>query len=176
MAEEFNALIKNGTWTLVPHTPSMNVVGCNGYINKIKHKADGTIERYKAHLVTKGFHQQQGIDYGETFSPVVKPTTIRTVLSIAVSRGWSVRQLDVHNVFLHGFFDTQVYMQQPPGFEDVTSPNHVYRLHRSLYGLNHAPWAWFSRLSQFLIHQGLRLPRMIIHFLFSPMVEFKYLF
>jgi len=100
MNTEFDALLKNGTWSLVPFSPSMNIVGSK-WVFKIKRKANGDIERYKARLVAKGFHQQPGIDYAETYSPVVKPISIRTVLSIAVSAGWEIRQVDVSNAFLH---------------------------------------------------------------------------
>ncbi|XP_043692860.1 uncharacterized mitochondrial protein AtMg00820-like [Telopea speciosissima] len=90
MAEEFNALLRIDTWSLVPRTTQMNLIG-NKWVYRIKQKADGSLERYKTRLVAKGFHQQHGLDYGETFSPVVKPTTIRCVLSIAVSNGWPIR-------------------------------------------------------------------------------------
>jgi hypothetical protein len=86
MNEEFDALLQNGTWSLVSPSPAMNVVRCK-WVFRIKRKADGQIERYKARLVAKGFHQQPGIDFSETYSPVVKPITIRTVLSIGVSAG-----------------------------------------------------------------------------------------
>ena len=85
MNTEFDALLKNQTWTLVPSTQAHNLVGCK-WVFRVKHRADGSIERYKARLVAKGFHQQPGIDYTETFSPVVKPTTIRTVLSLVLSK------------------------------------------------------------------------------------------
>jgi hypothetical protein len=111
MDEEFNALIKTGTWTLVPKTNSMNIVGTK-WVFRIKRKADGSIERYKARLVAKGFHQQEGIDYFETYSPVVKPITIHTVLSLAVSAGWCIKQVDVSNAFLHGQLQEPVYMSQ----------------------------------------------------------------
>ncbi|BBG99703.1 Far-red impaired responsive family protein, partial [Prunus dulcis] len=114
MTEEINALLKNNTWSLVPHSPLHAPVGCK-WVFRIKRNSDGSIERYKARLVAKGFHQQPGLDFTETFSPVVKPATVRTVLSLAVSRGWSLRQLDVKNAFLHGFLDEDVYMTQPPG-------------------------------------------------------------
>src|SRR3954466_2784500 len=90
MTTEFNALLKNNTWVLVPRPSHLNVVGCK-WVFKLKHRADGSIERYKARLVAKGFHQQAGIDFDETFSPVIRPTTIRIVLSLAVSSGWSFR-------------------------------------------------------------------------------------
>ena len=90
MNVEFDALLKNQTWILVPSHTARNVIGCK-WVFRVKCHADGSVERYKARLVAKGFHQLPGIDFGETFSPVIKPTTVRTILSIAVSRGWVLR-------------------------------------------------------------------------------------
>ena len=90
MDAEYQALMKNKTWHLVPRPKGKNIVGCK-WVYKIKRKADGTVDRYKARLVAKGFKQQYGIDYEETFSPVVKAATIRFILSIVVSRGWPLR-------------------------------------------------------------------------------------
>jgi histone deacetylase 1/2 len=146
MQEEYNALMENQTWTLVPSSSNKNLIDCK-WVYRIKHRADGTIDRYKARLVAKGFKQRYGIDYEDTFSPVVKIATIRTVLSIAVSRDWSLRQLDVKNAFLHGVLEEEVYMKQPPGFEHPDTPHHVCRLDKALYGLKQAPRAWYSRLS-----------------------------
>jgi hypothetical protein len=140
MIEEIKALHGNHTWSLVPLHPSMNVVGSR-WVYKIKRHADGRIDRYKARLVARGFTQQEGIDYLETFSPVVKPTTVRLVITIAVTHGWKIHQLDVHNAFLNGILQEEVYMAQPPGFVDPTLPSYVCRLHKSLYGLKQAPRA-----------------------------------
>ncbi|KAI5322289.1 hypothetical protein L3X38_031361 [Prunus dulcis] len=112
MTKKINALLKNHTWSLVPSSPSHNLVGCK-WVFPIKRHSDGSIQRYKARLVVKGFHQRSGIDYTESFSPIVKPATIRTVLSFAVSCGLSLCQLDLKNAFLHGFFQEDIYMAQP---------------------------------------------------------------
>jgi len=111
MDAEYDALIKNKTWHLVPPRKGVNIIDCK-WVYKVKHKADGSLDRYKARLVAKGFKQRYGVDYEDTFSPVVKHATIRTILSVAVSRGWCLRQLDVQNAFLHGFLE-EVYMRQP---------------------------------------------------------------
>jgi hypothetical protein len=153
MNVEFDALMRNGTWSLVPSTPNQNIIGCK-WVFRIKRKADGSIERYKARLVAKGYHQQPGIDFYETYSPVIKPTTIRTVLSIAVALGWCLRQIDIQNAFLHGFLNEEVFMAQPPGFCHPQLPHHVCHLRKALYGLKQAPRAWFSRLSNRLLALG----------------------
>nr|GEV44423.1 ribonuclease H-like domain-containing protein [Tanacetum cinerariifolium] len=98
---------------------------------------------YKARVVANGRSQQQGIDYDETFSPVVKPATISTILSLVVSRDWPIHQLDVKNAFLHGHLFETVYMHQPPGFVDPNKPGYVCHLQRSFYGLKQASRAWF---------------------------------
>lgn len=153
MQEEIKALIQNRTWDLVPRPPTTNIVGSK-WVFKTKLKEDGTIDRYKARLVARGFSQIPGLDFGETFSPVIKHTTIRMIFSVAVTLGWKMRQLDVKNAFLHGFLKEEVFMEQPPGFINEDLPNHVCKLNRSLYGLKQAPRAWFDRLSQCLLHLG----------------------
>ncbi|KAJ4755932.1 polyprotein [Rhynchospora pubera] len=153
MAKEIDALAHNQTWVLVPPPPDQRVIGSK-WVFKIKRHSDGSIERYKARLVAKGYHQQEGIDFTDTFSPVVRPTTIRIVLSLAVSSNWSIRQLDVQNAFLHGDLSNQVFMSQPPGFTDPAKPDHVCLLSKAIYSLKQSPRAWFHKLSQALLTFG----------------------
>jgi hypothetical protein len=107
-------------------------------------------------LVIKGFKQRYGIDYEDTFSLVIKATTIHFVLSFAVSNNWCCYQLDVQNAFLHGFLEEDVYMRQPPGYEDPKHPAAVCKLVRALYGLKQAHRAWYSRLSNKLQQLGFK--------------------
>jgi hypothetical protein len=152
MDSEYSALMKNKTWHLVPPQQGGNIIDCK-WIYKIKRKDDGSLDRYKARLVAKGFKQRYGVDYEDTFSPVIKSTTIRIVLSVAVSRGWHLRQLDVQNPLLHGNLEEDVYMRQPLGFEDKSMLN-VCKLDKALYGLKQAPRAWYSKLSVMLCEIG----------------------
>jgi hypothetical protein len=153
MNKEVDALQKNNTWHPVPQKPGTNIIDCM-WVYKVKRKEDGNIDRYKARLVAKGFKQRYGIEYEDTFSPVVKATTTHLVLSLAVSQGWSLRQLDVQNAFLHGVLEEEVYMRQPPGYESKESPDYVCRLDKAIYGLKQAPRAWYSRLSTKLHQLG----------------------
>lgn len=104
------------------------------------------MERFKARLVAKGFEQQCGIDYTETFSPVIKPSTIRSLLSLAVQFDWTIRQLDMSNAFLHGSLIENLFMEQPKGFVDSSKPDFSCKLHKALYG--------FHRLSSYLLELG----------------------
>jgi hypothetical protein len=135
-----------GCHNLVPPQKGINVIDSK-WVWKKKYKADGSLDKYKARLVAKGYTQCYGIDYEDTFSPVVKPATIRVVLSLAVSQGWNLRQLDVSNAFLHGYLEEVVYMKQSPGYEDETLPGYVCKLDKALYGLKQALRAWYSRHS-----------------------------
>jgi hypothetical protein len=149
MQEEYSALMANRTWDLVPPPPGANIV-TGKWIFRHKFHADGSLDCYKARWVLRGFSQRPGIDFDETFSPVVKPATVRTVLNLAVSRGWPIHQLDVKNAFLHGTLAEAVYCIQPSGFVNTAHPNSVCRLNKSLYGLKQAPRAWYNRFATFL--------------------------
>ena len=126
MSEEFNNFLKNNTWSLVPLLPGHTAIGCK-WVSYLKTNADGTILRHKTRLVDKGYHQHPGIDFTDTFSLAVKPTTIRLVLSITLSSNFPLK-----HVFLHGHLNEEVYMPQLARFTHSDMLSHVYHLHRSL--------------------------------------------
>ncbi|KAJ4749494.1 Retroelement pol polyprotein-like [Rhynchospora pubera] len=152
MKAEIKALEANGTWTVEELPQGKTPIGCK-WVYRIKYHSDGTIERYKARLVALGNRQVEGIDYTETFSPVAKMGTIRTVLAVAIAKGWELHQMDVHNAFLHGELHEEVYMRLPPGFTSSLSGK-VCQLKKSLYGLRQAPRMWFSKLTTALQKYG----------------------
>jgi hypothetical protein len=153
MNSEFHALLKNRIWHLVPPGQAQNIIDCK-WVYKLKAKADGSIDRYKARLVSKGFKQRYGLNYEETFSPVVKSITIHLVLSFTVLQGWELRQLDMQNAFLHDVLKEEVYMRQPPGYEDASKPGYLSKLDKALYGLKQAPRIGYARLSNKLFQLG----------------------
>jgi hypothetical protein len=144
MKEELDALHKNNTWDLVDLPPRKSVVGCK-WVYKIKTCSDGTVDRYKARLVARGFTQEYGVDYEETFALFARLSFVRALLAIAASRHWSLCQMDVKNAFLNGDLSEEVYMQPPSGLSHPT--NKVCRLRQALYGLKQAPRAWFAKFS-----------------------------
>ncbi|KAJ0444834.1 putative RNA-directed DNA polymerase [Helianthus annuus] len=146
MEIEMEALLRNKTWEKCVLPPGKKTVGCR-WVFTIKHKPDGSIERYKARLVAKGYTQTYGIDYSETFSPVAKIDTIRVLFSIAANEGWPLHQFDVKNAFLHGELKEEVYMEAPPGFTTDFKTREVCRLKKTLYGLKQSPRAWFGRFT-----------------------------
>jgi hypothetical protein len=137
MSEELAALQANNTWSLVPRPADTNVVS-GKWVFWHKFLPDGALDRYKAQWVLRGFTQQHGVDNSETFSPAVKPATIRMVLSVALSHNWPIHQMDVKNTFLHGTLTETIYCEQPSGFVDSSHPNYVCHLNKSLYGLKQA--------------------------------------
>jgi hypothetical protein len=153
MEEEYVALIANNTWDLVPRPVGSNAV-TGKWIFKHKFNSDGSLKRYKARWVLRGFTQRPGVDYDETFSPVVKPAMVHTVLSLAVSRSWPVHQLNVKNAFLHGTLSETVYCSRPTEFVDPAQPDCVCLLNKSLYGLKQPPQAWYSRFATYITSMG----------------------
>jgi hypothetical protein len=138
MREGFNVLMNQHTWTLVLRPAGANMV-TDKWIFWHKLHFDGSLSHYKARWVVYGFTQQQGIDFEETFNPVIKPATIRVVHGIVVSNGWPMHQLDVKNAFLHATLQETICAQQPVGFVSSTHPDYVCKLIKSLYGLKQAP-------------------------------------
>ncbi|KAJ6980846.1 hypothetical protein NC653_024262 [Populus alba x Populus x berolinensis] len=123
MEEELASLHQNQTWSLVPCNPLMNGIGSK-CVFKTKLKPDGSLDRLKAPIVAQGFHQIDGVDYTETFSLVVKPGTIRMIITIGLVKHWTIQQLDVRNAFLHGLPSEDIYMEQSPDMTDPKLPHH----------------------------------------------------
>ncbi|KAJ0703042.1 putative RNA-directed DNA polymerase [Helianthus annuus] len=149
---EMEALLRNKTWEMVDLPANRKPIGCK-WVFKIKYKANGEIERYKARLVAKGYNQREGLDFGETFSPVVKMVTVRCVLSLAVKNDWTLFQLDINNAFLYGSITEDVYMSPPEGYFS-NNDNKVCKLVKSLYGLKQAPRKWNEKLTNVLLSVG----------------------
>ncbi len=115
MDEEMATLDANVTWELVALPKDKKTIGCK-WVYKVKHNVNGSVNRYKARLVAKGYAQTYGIDYEETYSPIAKMTTIRAIIVMAVTKRWSLHQMDVMNVFRHGDLHEEMYMEQPLGY------------------------------------------------------------
>jgi hypothetical protein len=143
MTEEYQSILNNDVWDIVPILEGKSVV-TSKWIYKIKHAADGSVKKYKAIFVARGFSQVEGINYEETFSPVAQYTSICTIIALATSMGWKVHQMDVQTTFLNGDIDEEFYIEQPEGFVIPDEKTHVCRLKKSLYGLKKAPHAWYE--------------------------------
>lgn len=150
MRAEIEALERNHTWDLQDLPPDKKALRCK-WVYTIKLRSDGTIERYR--LVVLGNNQTEGLDYTETFSPVAKMTTVRLFLDVAAKLNHEIHQMDVHNAFLHGDLEEEVYMKLPPGFSDKNETR-VCRLRKSLYGLKQARRCWFAKLVEALLKYG----------------------
>jgi hypothetical protein len=153
MKEEYKSIIKNDVWEIVPIPKGKDVVSSK-WLFKIKHAADGSIEKYKARFVARGFSQKEGIDYEETFAHVAGYTSIRTIIALAAKMKWKLYQMDMKTTFLNGIIEEEVYIEQPQGFEVEDKKSHVYRLKKALYGLKQAPRAWYGRIDSFLTSLG----------------------
>ena len=153
MQEEMESLHENHTYELT-ELPKGKKALRNKWVYKLKPGDGGNPPRYKARIVVKGFQQKKGVDFDEIFAPVVKMTSIRTVLSIAASMDLEVEQMDVKTAFLHGDLEEEIYMQQPEGFEKKGKENLVCRLKKSLYGLKQAPRQWYRKFESFMTENG----------------------
>ncbi|GJV61821.1 ribonuclease H-like domain-containing protein [Tanacetum coccineum] len=145
MDAEIEALNKNHTWITTDMHANRKSIGSK-WVFKIKYKDDGEIKRYKARLVAKGFNKRECIDFDETFSPIVKMSTVRCLIALSVQNKWPLFQLDVNNVFLYGDLEEDVYITIPQGFYDKTNQSKVYKLVKSLYGLRKALIKWNEKL------------------------------
>jgi hypothetical protein len=155
MQEELNNFTRNEVWHLVPR-PNQNVVGTKWVFHN-KQDEHGVVIRNKARLVAKGYSQVEGLDFDETYAPVARLESIRILLAYATYHGFKLYQMDVKSAFLNGPIKEEVYVVQPPGFEDSEYPNHVYNLSKALYGLKQAPRAWYECLRDFLITNGFKV-------------------
>ena len=155
MQEELNNFKRNEVWTLVPR-PKQNVVGTK-WVFRNKQDEHGVVTRNKARLVAKGYAQVAGLDFEETFAPVARLESIRILLAYAAHHSFRLYQMDVKSAFLNGPIKEEVYVEQPPGFEDERYPDHVCKLSKALYGLKQAPRAWYECLRDFLIANAFKV-------------------
>jgi len=153
MDEKMATLDVNFTWELIALLKDKKTMGCK-WVYKVKHNVDESVNKYKARLVAKGYAQTYGINYEETYNPVAKMTTIRAIIAMATTKGWSLHQMDVNNVFLHGDLQEKMYMEQPLDYVDQTYPNLVCRLKKALYGLKQAPKALSNKIGQYIVTSG----------------------
>jgi hypothetical protein len=153
MDEEIRCIERNQTWKLVDVPDDKDVISVK-WIYKTKQDAEGKVQKYKARLVARGFTQQPGIDFNETFAPVACMDTVRTVLAIVAQYKWPVYQMDVKSTFLNGNLEEEVYVEQPQGYEVPGQEDKVYRLKKALYGLKKALRAWYSHIDSYLTQNG----------------------
>jgi hypothetical protein len=142
MQEKLNNFTRNEVRSLVDRL-KQNVIGMK-WVCQNKQDEHGMVTRNKARLVAQGFTQIEGLDFGETYAPVARLESIRILLAFATHNDFKLYQMDVKSAFLNGLISELVYVEQPPGFEDSKFPNHVYKLHKALYGLKKAPRAWYE--------------------------------
>ena len=155
MQKEMKSIYDNDVWDLVELPAGRKLVGSK-WVFKVKRDADGNMERCKARLVARGFTQKYGVDYDETFSPVIRFESFRALVALAVKHGLQLHQMDVTTAFLHGVLEEDVYMKQPEGFERSGEEHMVCKLKKSLYGLKQSPRCWNTALDQKLQEMGFR--------------------
>ncbi|KAI3718270.1 hypothetical protein L6452_19134 [Arctium lappa] len=155
MQDELLQFERKKVWRLIPLPEGKSIIGTK-WVFKNKRDESGVVVRNKARLVAKGYCQQEGIDYDETFAPVARLEVIRIFLSYVAHKNFTVFQMDVKSAFLNGILHEEVYVAQPEGFVDPKNPDHVYVLDKALYGVKHAPRAWYETLTQFLLASGFK--------------------
>jgi hypothetical protein len=153
MLEEYISIIKNNVWDIVPRPKDKSVVSSK-WIYNIKHAADGSVENFKARFAARGFTQKEGIDYEETFSPVVRYTSILTIIALASILVWKLHHMDVKKTFLNGKIEHDVFVEQPDCFVLHNKGTHVCKLRKALYGLKKDPRVWYDRIDGFLKSLG----------------------
>jgi len=136
-------------WSLVPRSDDINIIGSK-WVFRNKVDEDGNIVRNKARLVAKGYNQEEGIDFNEKYEPIARLEAVRLLLAYACMCNFKLSQMNVKKTFLNGLLNEEVYVSQPPCFEDHLYPNHVFKLKKALYGLKQAPRECYERLSNFL--------------------------
>ncbi|GKB04601.1 retrovirus-related pol polyprotein from transposon TNT 1-94 [Tanacetum coccineum] len=152
MQEELNEFERLKVWELVPRPDRVMIITLK-WIYKVKLDELGGVLKNKARLVARGYRQEEGIDFEESFAPVARLEAIRIFIAFAAHMNMIVYQMDVKTAFLNGILREEVYVSQPDGFVDPENPNHVYKLKKALYGLKQAPRAWYDLLSSFLLSQ-----------------------
>jgi hypothetical protein len=140
MTKQYQSIIKNDVWEIVSRPKNKDLVSSK-WLLKIKHVAYGSIEKHKARFVGHGFSQNEGIDYEETFSPVARYTSIKTIIALATKMKWKLHQMDVKIAFLNGVIEEEVYIEQPQGFEVESRKTHACKLNKDLYRLKQSPRA-----------------------------------
>ena len=148
--DEVESILQNHTWKLVDLPPGSKPLGYK-WIFKKKMKADGSIDKYKARLVIKGYKQKEGLDYFDTYSPVTRISSIRMLIAIAAIQNLEIHQMDVKTAFLNGDLDEKIYMEQPEGFIVPGQEKKVCRLVKSLYGLKQAPMQWYEKFDSVMM-------------------------
>jgi len=155
MQDELHQFERNQVWHLVPKLKDKTIIGTK-WVFRNKLDEQGIVTRNKARLVVQGYNQEEGIDYEETFAPVARIEVTRILITFAAYMEFKLYQMDVKSAFLNGYLKEEVYVMQPPGFENTEFPNHVFKLDKALYGLKQARRACYERLSNFLLENGFR--------------------
>ena len=155
MHEKLNQFVRNDVWELAPKPENVHVIDTK-WIFRNKTDEDGEIIRNKSQLVAQGYTRLEGVDFDESFAPVARLESIQILISIAYTMNFKLNQMDVKCAFLNGYLNEEVFVEQPKGFEDPHFPDHVLRLKKALYGLKHAPRAWYDRLTHYLLNRGLK--------------------